>query len=148
MGLKCPACKGPLREKGAGSLVVDTCYGGCGGIWFDANELERVGDRSAASLHTIWRDPQRPVKLTEPRVCPRCEGQVLERGWFSEHIRVEIDRCPKCGGLWLDEGEFSRIKDELGHAPVPPARWAAAMAEAAASIHHQRSGAGSGGLRP
>lgn len=139
MSLQCPACKGPLREKGAGGLIVDTCYGGCGGIWFDARELDRVSDRAAASLHTIWRDPARPVRLTEPRPCPRCPGQILERGWFSESVRVEIDRCPHCGGLWLDEGEFSRIKDALGHTPTPPPRWAAAMAEAAASLRSQQA---------
>jgi uncharacterized protein len=138
MALKCPACKGPLREKGAGTLTVDTCYGGCGGIWFDARELDRVSDKAAASLHTIWRDPGRPVTLTEPRLCARCDGQHLERGWFSEAVRVEIDRCPQCGGIWLDEGEFSRIRDELGHAPTPPPRWASAMAEAAASISATR----------
>jgi Zn-finger nucleic acid-binding protein len=138
MALKCPACKGPLREKGAGPLVVDTCYGGCGGIWFDAQELNRVSDRAAASLHTVWRDSQRPVTLTEPRPCPRCDQQILERGWFSQAIRVEIDRCPRCGGMWLDEGEFSRIRDELGRSPAPPPRWASAMAEAAASIRSAR----------
>ena len=139
MALKCPACTGPLREKGAGPLVVDTCYGGCGGIWFDARELDRVGDRAAANLHTVWRDPLRPLKLTEPRSCPRCQGQVLDRAWFSEGVHVEIDRCPSCGGIWLDEGEFSRIRDELGHAPKPPPLWAAAMAEAAASIRTERA---------
>ena len=53
--MKCPACKSPLREKGAGEMTLDICYGGCGGIWFDASELERVNARAATTLHTIWQ---------------------------------------------------------------------------------------------
>jgi hypothetical protein len=30
--MKCPSCKNPLREKGAGGMTLDVCYGGCGGI--------------------------------------------------------------------------------------------------------------------
>jgi hypothetical protein len=25
--MKCPACKNPLREKGAGDMTLDVCYG-------------------------------------------------------------------------------------------------------------------------
>lgn len=131
--MKCPACKTALREKGAGGMVVDVCYGGCGGIWFDRRELERVDARSATSLHTVWRDPHKPVRQTEPRVCPRCDGQVLARRWFSEDVRVEVDECPGCQGLWLDEGEFSRIYKELSGARVAPPGWLSAIAAATAS---------------
>ena len=53
--MDCPACKQPLREKSVGEFTVDVCYGGCGGIWFDANELERVSVRAAGSLHRVWQ---------------------------------------------------------------------------------------------
>jgi hypothetical protein len=132
--MKCPACKNPLREKGAGGMTLDVCYGGCGGIWFDATELERVSARAATSLHTIWQVPVSPVKLTEPRMCPRCPEQVLDRKWFSDLKKVEIDQCPRCGGIWLDAGEFSRICEEIQGAKIAPPGWAAAMAEAAALV--------------
>jgi Zn-finger nucleic acid-binding protein len=132
--VKCPSCKNELREKGAGSMTVDVCYGGCGGIWFDRSELERVDARSASTLHTIWRDPNKPVLRTGPRSCPRCPNQVLQREWFSDLKQVEIDRCPTCGGIWLDEGEFSRIHQEIKGAKVAPPGWAAAIAAAAAQI--------------
>jgi len=131
--MKCPACKSPLREKNAGDITLDLCYGGCGGIWFDAAELERVNARAATTLHTIWQIPVSNVKQTDPRSCPRC-NLVLERKWFSEAQQVEIDQCTKCGGIWLDAGEFSRIYDEIKGAKVAPPRWAAAMAEAAALV--------------
>lgn len=132
--MKCPACKEPLREKGAGGMTLDVCYGGCGGIWFDATELDRVDARAATTLHTIWQVPVGEVKLTEPRMCPRCPQQVLDRKWFSDLKKVEIDQCPTCGGVWLDAGEFSRIYDEIKGAKVAPPGWASAMADAAAVV--------------
>jgi Zn-finger nucleic acid-binding protein len=132
--MKCPACKNPLLEKGAGDMTLDVCYGGCGGIWFDATELERVSARTATTLHTIWSVPVNNVKLTEPRMCPRCPDQVLDRKWFSDRKQVEIDQCPRCGGIWLDAGEFTRIYDEIKGAKVNPPTWAIAMGEAAALI--------------
>ena len=132
--MKCPACKSELRQKGAGGMTVDVCLGGCGGIWFDQGELSRVSALAASSLHTIWSLRRGPVTLTEPRPCPRCSGQVLERKWFSDAKKVEIDQCPACGGVWLDDGEFSKIYGELKVAKVSPPGWAKAIAAAAAAI--------------
>lgn len=112
-------------------MTLDTCYGGCGGIWFDATELERVTAKAAATLHSIWQAPVSSVKLSEPRMCPRHPEQVLTRKWFSDQKRVEIDQCPQCGGVWLDAGEFSRIYDEIQGAKIAPPGWARAMADAA-----------------
>jgi len=132
--MKCPACKNPLLEKSAGGMTVDICYGGCGGIWFDARELERVTARAANTLHTIWQVANKPVKRSGPRLCPRCSEQTLERKWFSDIKSVELDQCPTCGGVWLDAGEFSRIYEELRGAKVTPPGWATAMAEAAQAV--------------
>ena len=138
----CPACKNPLREKGAGGLTLDICYGGCGGIWFDAKELERISANAANSLHSIWSVPVNSVKLTEPRKCPRCPDTVLDRKWFSDSKKVEIDQCPKCGGVWLDAGEFSQIYSEIKGAKITPPGWASAMAEAAAHVQSTLSSSG------
>jgi Zn-finger nucleic acid-binding protein len=115
-------------------MTLDVCYGGCGGIWFDASELERVSSRAATTLHTIWQVPVANVKLTEPRMCPRCPEQVLERKWFSDQRKVEIDQCPNCGGVWLDAGEFTRIWEETQGEKVTSPVWARAMAEAAMAM--------------
>ncbi len=112
-------------------MTLDICYGGCGGIWFDATELQRVTAKAAATLHSIWQVPVSSVKLSEPRMCPRHPEQILDRKWFSDQKRVEIDQCPKCGGVWLDAGEFSQIYNEIQGAKIAPPGWAKAMAEAA-----------------
>ena len=121
-------------------MTLDFCYGGCGGIWFDPQELERVNARAATTLHTIWSVPTTKVKLTEPRMCPRCPDQLLDRKWFSDQEKVEIDQCPKCNGIWLDAGEFSRIYGEIQGAKRTPPGWATAMAAAAAEVEQENSG--------
>lgn len=131
--MKCPACGEPLREKGAGGITLDMCYGGCGGIWFDATELERLDARAATTLHSIWQVPLGTLSFSSLRICPRCPDQALDRKWFSNLKKVEIDQCPRCAGIWLDAGEFSRVFEETKGAKVAPPGWVKAMAEAAAA---------------
>src|SRR5688500_16094864 len=132
--MKCPACKQNLCEKCVRGMIVDTCYGGCGGIWFDMHELEKVDSRGAATLHAVWRDPHNDVILSEPRVCPRCPNQVLDRRWFSSAKMVKIDECPSCGGLWLDEGEFSQVYEEVNGSKITSPTWSTTLAQAIAQI--------------
>jgi Zn-finger nucleic acid-binding protein len=121
------ACKSPLREQSVGGMTLDVCHGGCGGIGFDAKELERASAREATTLHTIWTVPISHVQLTDPRLCPRCPQQRLERKWFSDLQQVEIDQCPQCAGVWLDAGEFNRIYQESKRARLTSPLWMAAM---------------------
>ena len=43
--MKCPACDRELTETQVGAVAVDICQGGCGGVWFDAFELQRVDEQ-------------------------------------------------------------------------------------------------------
>jgi Zn-finger nucleic acid-binding protein len=129
--MKCPACKKTLREKVAGAITVDVCHGGCGGIWFDAKELERAKRvDAAATLHTVWQSPSHAGSTDGPRACPRCPDQVLERKWFSAARKIEIDACAKCGGIWLDDGEFTGIFEEARSGQPGSPAWAVAVADA------------------
>ena len=98
-----------------GSLMVDVCHGGCGGIWFDAFELPRVDEDAEAAgealLH-VERDHRIVVDFKRKRDCPRCAGIKLHRHFFSAKRRVEVDQCPNCGGYWLDAGELAQIRQE------------------------------------
>ena len=98
-----------------GSVVVDVCQGGCGGIWFDAFELQRVDEETEAAgeplLH-IERDERVKIDTARKRECPRCEGIKLHRHFFSAKRRVEVDQCPNCAGYWLDAGELHLIREE------------------------------------
>jgi Zn-finger nucleic acid-binding protein len=113
--MKCPACFNSLTQLQIGSLVVDVCQDGCGGVWLDAFELQRVDEESESAgealLH-IRCDPKVVVDPARKRDCPRCAGVKLQRHFFSALRRVEIDECPNCAGYWLDAGELAQIRAE------------------------------------
>lgn len=113
--LKCPACFNSLTEIQVGKLTVDACQGGCGGIWFDAFELERADETSEVvgePLLKLKRDKSVQVDFSRKRECPRCPGIKLHRHFFSAQRRVEVDQCPNCAGYWLDAGELAQIRAE------------------------------------
>jgi len=113
--MNCPACDQRLTETRVGGVAVDICQGGCGGIWFDAFELQKVDEKHEAAgerLVQIKRDPTRPVDPSRKRACPRCEGVKLKRHLFSPKSAVTVDHCPNCAGYWLDAGELEKIRLE------------------------------------
>ena len=114
--MNCPACDNELSPMTVGNLTVDVCRGGCGGIWFDAFELQRVDEPKETAgerLAGIERDPSLRLDPGRKRPCPRCAGIKLKRHFFSAKRRVEIDLCPGCGGHWLDAGELDKIREEV-----------------------------------
>jgi Zn-finger nucleic acid-binding protein len=117
--MRCPACLNELTQTQVGSLEVDVCQGGCGGIWFDAFELQRVDEESEAAGEALLQiQPQQNLVLdpTRKRECPRCAGIKLKRHFFSGKRKVEVDECPNCAGYWLDAGELARIRAEMTQA--------------------------------
>ncbi len=114
--MKCPACFNELTEVQVGSLAVDVCRDGCGGIWFDAFELKRVDQEeevAGESLLNVRQDPSVVVDPARKRECPRCAGVKLHRHFFSARRRVQVDQCPNCAGYWLDAGELAAIREEM-----------------------------------
>jgi len=96
--------------------TVDVCQGGCGGIWFDAHEMQQINEPFAFSANALLNIQKMPgITLVQrgKRSCPRCKDLFLMRHYFSRKKKVEIDDCPGCGGIWLDAGELALIRDEL-----------------------------------
>jgi len=119
--MKCPACFNELTEFQVGNLTVDACQGSCGGIWFDAFELQKAdeeGEAAGEPLLHIQRDERIVVAPSRKRECPRCAGVKLHRHYFSAKRRVEVDQCPNCAGYWLDASELALIRAEKSHAAV------------------------------
>ncbi len=112
--MKCPACSNELEEIQVGDLLVDVCQGGCGGVWFDAFELQKTDElhEPGEPLLHIRRDEQVVVDANRKRECPRCPGVKLHRHYFSAKRRVQVDQCPNCAGYWLDAGELALIRAE------------------------------------
>jgi Zn-finger nucleic acid-binding protein len=94
---------------------VDVCWGGCGGIWFDNFELQRVDEETefaGQQLVNIPTDAGVEVDYERRRGCPKCPDVVMMRHFFSERKQVQVDKCPSCGGVWLDAGELELIRAE------------------------------------
>jgi Zn-finger nucleic acid-binding protein len=115
--VSCPACGHQLSPRTVGDLTVDVCDGGCGGIWFDHFELNKVDERAESAgeaLLDVRRDPGVLVDPTERYRCPKdTDGVVLMRHFWSVKREVTIDECPECGGIFLDAGELGRIRNEF-----------------------------------
>ncbi len=114
--MKCPACEHELTQMRAGDITVDACRGGCGGIWFNRFELQKVDEpRESAGeiLLDIERDQSNTVDLSKRRRCPKCAGIIMMRHFFSVKKQVTVDECPQCEGYWLDVGELAMIRREF-----------------------------------
>jgi len=114
--MKCPACHRDLKSKNVGSITVDVCEGGCGGIWFDNFELQKVDEESesaGASLLNIASDLSLKIDQNEKRHCPRCEDAVLMKHFFDTKMKIQVDQCAECAGYWLDKGELGAIRGEF-----------------------------------
>jgi Zn-finger nucleic acid-binding protein len=99
----------------AGTVTVDVCAGGCGGIWFDQFELQKLDgpeESAAEMLLNVSRRPDLQIDPAQRRFCPKCDGIVMMRHYYSPLRRVEVDECPNCGGFWLDAGELALIREE------------------------------------
>jgi len=88
-------------------------------VWFDRFELDKVDEPHESAgeiLLDIPRDPSVVVDRSKRRLCPRCEGIIMQQHFFSVKMEVGIDECPQCGGIWLDHGELALIRAQFGSA--------------------------------
>lgn len=109
----CPACGDGLTEVKVADFTVDVCDAGCGGIWFDWFELQRVDEpheTAGEALVNIKAESNTEVDADKRRQCPRCGDVVLMRHFWSVRHEVEVDECPQCAGFWLDAGELEHIR--------------------------------------
>lgn len=113
--MDCPACDKPLQEMEVGEIVVDACENGCGGVWFDNYELQKVDEKHESAgekLLEVARDPNVRVDHATQRTCPKCSDQPMLKHFMSVKHEVEVDECPACGGLWLDCGELGHLRSQ------------------------------------
>ena len=105
-----------LSQMVAGEITVDVCKVGCGGIWFDHFELQKVDEpKESAGEVLLDIEKKEGIRIDHRKKlkCPKCEGVVMMRHFFSVKKRVEVDECPNCGGYWLDTGELGQIRSEF-----------------------------------
>ena len=111
--MKCPACSTELTQVTVETVTLDYCKGGCGGIWFDDQELEkfdRLNEDVSFSLLKGEGGQNVVVDYNKPRSCPKCAGQPLNRHYYDKELAIEIDECGGCKGIWLDPGELNHLR--------------------------------------
>lgn len=114
--MQCPACENQLTPITIGNMTVDVCQDGCGGIWFDRFELQKVDEQHEAAgeqLLDIKRDPNMTVDHEKRRTCPKCSNVIMMRHFFTPKHEIEVDECPQCAGMWLDQGELAVIRTQF-----------------------------------
>ncbi len=110
--MNCIKCAGTLIRVTIEDVEVDRCDG-CGGIWFDAGELQRVRGKRDIELLRSKARPRRDDDERRAR-CPRCQGEGLLVQVASWDADIHIDTCAVCGGQWLDAGELELLRGEGG----------------------------------
>jgi hypothetical protein len=115
--MQCPSCSAELSKLAAGDLELDVCQNGCGGIWFDRNELFSFDEKREFDPSTLLRiakaKEQVKVDPNQRKRCPTCSDQPLVRQFFDVKCEVEFDQCWECGGVWLDVGEINTIRSQF-----------------------------------
>ncbi|MFB6357111.1 MAG: zf-TFIIB domain-containing protein, partial [bacterium] len=115
--MKCPACNRTLSAVEVGNIEVDVCKDGCGGIWFDRFELDKVDEpqeKPGEELLNMPRgNPDSAGSSDDERPCPQCDDIIMRQFFFTVKKEVEVDECPSCGSAWVDAGELSTIRDQF-----------------------------------
>src|SRR5262245_54116398 len=89
--MKCVKCDGRLITVRVEDVDVDQCDR-CGGIWFDAHELERVLGRGRGHLEALAkRGTPRPDDDARRGHCPRCGGDGYLVQLASPKAKIHVD---------------------------------------------------------
>jgi Zn-finger nucleic acid-binding protein len=110
----CPRCGDNLEERTFGDVKLDGCSG-CGGIWFDSQELNQLTRDPSVGLMEIERAFNPAVfggGAAGRMLCPKC-AQPLSPFSFSHTPEVGLDICRQCKGVWLDDGEMQKIAERI-----------------------------------
>lgn len=103
--LRCPKCRESMEAVEADGVEIDRCTG-CGGIWFDAGELDWLAQSEIAEAIDVGEPAEGEAMNELTRIdCPRCGRPTRHiADPYKPHIRYEI--CSGCEGVFLDAGEF------------------------------------------
>ena len=112
----CPACGEEIRKfyiESAG-CYVDVCLTGCGGIYFDKDELSKMDEahEKIPELFELFKDKDfMLVDKERARMCPVC-NHIMVKQISTQNKEIEIDECKTCGGIFLDFNELFQIRKE------------------------------------
>ncbi len=115
--MKCPVCGNALSEVKAGSILVHACQNGCGGLWINHFQLDKIDmpdEYDGEILTQLQNKANIKIDVNQPLHCPQCPDKiVMMRHFFSVKREVLINECPECGGYFLYMGELLKIREQF-----------------------------------
>ncbi|MFN8389229.1 MAG: zf-TFIIB domain-containing protein [Bdellovibrionota bacterium] len=112
--MNCPECGSELHSQNVGGVTLDECAG-CGGTWFDRDELRSSKDLADSDLNWVdfdlWSDAKKFVHVPGNRLCPHCGTPMSVVSYADTHVHIEC--CESCHGVWMGRGKFAQLVDTL-----------------------------------
>jgi Zn-finger nucleic acid-binding protein len=115
--MKCPKCGGDAPDfHTKDDQVVNFCRG-CGGTWFDKNELANA---LASDQDRFNKSPEALDGVATEMSCTACAKSKLYEVKYHKEYDLLVDWCPSCGGIFLDAKETGKAEHiaastEAGH---------------------------------
>ncbi len=103
--MRCPKCRADMEPIEFDGTEIDRCKT-CGGIWFDAGEIEVMRDKqAAAAIDTGDASVGKKSNAIDDYPCPRCSGTMV-RVVDPQQTHIWYETCSGCSGSFLDAGEL------------------------------------------
>ena len=114
--INCPLCRKEMKKVflDEQKIHVDICLDGCGGIFLDNREINKIDDiheNIEEILSAIKEKTFEIVVSEEQKICPVCNTPMVEIG--ADKGLVKIDNCNVCGAKFLDNGELQKIREAV-----------------------------------
>lgn len=121
--MKCPACGNEMQKIFIAdkSINIDVCLDGCGGIFFDNQEIQEFSNpyEDISEIKDLLKNKNfMPTDESQKRICPACNTPMAK----TCALGVQIDTCYQCGGIFLDNGEFELVREKFKKRPPKPVR--------------------------
>lgn len=112
--IRCPKDATFMEKVKVGGMEIDRCAG-CGSMWFDARELEKVlqSKDAAATVKNLDIGSQGRASGGRPLgelLCPRDRSPLIDVV-DQKQAHVHELACTVCGGVLLDKGELRDLSE-------------------------------------
>jgi PAT family beta-lactamase induction signal transducer AmpG len=108
--IRCPKCRADMEVVEHEGVEIDRCKS-CGGIWFDAGEVELLRNKAAAAaIDTGQASEGKRYNVIDEYRCPRCGGD-MEKHTDEKQRHIWYESCKDCQGSFFDAGEFRDLAE-------------------------------------
>ena len=113
--MQCPACGNELLPETINNTTYHICDGGCGGVWFEREELEKCEDAPTYSEPhlTIKKEACPTLNQSRRYTCPSCANIIMIRRYLDTIEDVLVDECVSCGGFWLNGDDLEEMHSQM-----------------------------------